>query len=559
MSRIKTILLSVASVLAVVAIITPFLLGIAIKHSIYRIVAFYNAQNDTNVVVKEYKRGWFSSDALLYLTVKRPELHKISVIVSDNGETFPTDLTFTLQEHINHGPLLIHAIPQKLLSWGMADIHHNVHLSSELAKFIHPMNVHQPIIRMKSVVEFHGALKQHLALSPFVVLFPDGESTMQFNGMELDVMVEPLLKDVTGHMVVDKTQLITHGLVIEMPNFIGHYNTHLLTSGFWGGKTEVGVPEISVHDAAGKSIALLDIHFDGFLKEHSGLLSGEKVIDIKKIEINNQEYGPLHLHFSAAGMSAQGVSLFFSEYNQFLQENHVYRGEFKDDFYNAVPKMIYPGSTIKIADFSFNTPEGNLNFSGDVYWPESLRALPQTLSDIMSVTKANSHLSVSIPLAKELSGLIIDFFYVPPVDPNPARQQARQQKDIQEESRRNALTIAVLVQDQQVTKAAGAQLMKLQNTNASLLDYNDTLKRLVKSKAISPNAIKILRKTYRDIVYAGMSPDQRADLLLQELMDKVDNWVNVGYVKNANNVYTADLVYENGVFKSNNHRVLMEE
>ncbi|MDR3477463.1 MAG: DUF945 family protein [Gammaproteobacteria bacterium] len=559
MRRANKFILSFVSVLGVLAFVAPFIMGVAIKHSFNRLVAFSNSEGNIKIEVKEYKRGWFYSNAILSMTVVRPELHKLSTMLSEKGDLFPQSMTFTLQEHINHGPILIHLDPSHFVSFHMAFVNTNVHLSSELAKFVRPLDLNKPIFNMQSIITFSGTLLQRIEMSPILMTFPDGESTIQFDGLISDMMVRPYINNIMGSVKTSKIQLVSHGIVIESPMIMSSFNSQLLPSGFWVGHTKFSTSEISAHDATGKSLAFVGMDVKNVLKEVSGLLYGVKEFTIKSIQMNSQEIGSISLNLSADGLNAQGVSLFLAGYKNFLQEDNVAGGEVRQQFLQAIPKMIHPGADIKVANLQVKTPDGDLAFSGSVSWPENLRTLPQTVGEILQLTNAKSDMRVSIPLAKELSGLGVDLFYMRYASPSFAPGTKAAEDAVDEEKRQNALTMAVLMQDDQLSRDAGKALLKLQSDNVSKETYANALDEMLKNKKVSTSGLRILKSAYRDVVYVSLSPSERRDLLQQEFLNKLDGWAKAGYLKQEKEAYVVSLDYKNSVLRANGKKVSLED
>jgi uncharacterized protein YdgA (DUF945 family) len=366
-----------------------------------------------------------------------------------------------------------------------------------------------------------------------------------------------MLNSIAGNVKVSKVQLVSHGIVIETPFVMSSFNSKLLPSGFWVGKTNFSTSELSAHDATGKSLAIVGVNVKNVLKEASGLLYGFKEFDIKNIQMNSQEVGSFSLRMSASGLNAQGVSLFIAGYENFLQDSMPH-GEYRQQFLQAIPKMIHPGADIKMTNLEIKTPEGKLEASGSVSWPEDLRTLPQTVGEIIQLTNAKSEMRVSIPLAKELAELGVDLFYMRYAGPGFGRGKD-QQDAVDEEKHQNALTMAVLIQDDQLSREGGKVLLKMQNDNVSKETYDAAMDAMLKEKKISVSAIRILKSAYRDVIYVGLSPDERRVLLQEEFLNKLDGWIKAGYLKQDKDTYVVAVDYKNSELKANGKKVYLEE
>lgn len=160
-------------ILALVAIVTALAAGI-IGASVWtgrqaeaRIEQFVATGNPNAQLyalhLQSYHRGWFSSDAVMDITIKRAWLHSFSPVHTVTG---PIHIVFA--EHVRHGPLLFGAHD---VQWDAARI------ETRLVRISGPMGslpVDHIQYRADSLLAFNGTLRSRFTVDPVDLALNDG-------------------------------------------------------------------------------------------------------------------------------------------------------------------------------------------------------------------------------------------------------------------------------------------------------------------------------------------------------------------------------------------------
>jgi hypothetical protein len=128
-------------VLVGVLVFGPFITGVWFKHDYNKLIAFYNSQGSLHIELVDYQRHWMSSDAILQVEVTDPDFRQLLIALGVNRADFPPHFTFTLNQHIQHGPVIYHHVANFSSRFALAAIHNAVQWSPDVADFLQAYGV----------------------------------------------------------------------------------------------------------------------------------------------------------------------------------------------------------------------------------------------------------------------------------------------------------------------------------------------------------------------------------------------------------------------------------
>lgn len=107
--RLIWIAICLVVLIAIIAALLPFGLGIAVQHKYSQVLQAWSHEDNVKLNLVSYHRGWFHSDAVVQVTLTHPTLMQINKWLG-NDHTGP--IQFTLNQRIDHGPLLRISSPE---------------------------------------------------------------------------------------------------------------------------------------------------------------------------------------------------------------------------------------------------------------------------------------------------------------------------------------------------------------------------------------------------------------------------------------------------------------
>lgn len=532
MHRSGRFLITSVVVFLLLAFFMPFIMGMWAKHNYYKLIAFYNSQGDFHIQILEYQSNWYNARATLYVEA----LHT------------PLPVTFTTEQYIKYGPFIFTSEKNHPLRIELATIHSEIHFSPESLKNIQPSNPNEPVIRMDDDLSFSGEYHMHYKSAGFKMAVDDGKQLFlgEFSG---DLSLWIYSHQMKGHISIASVSYNSPELLIAAPQVQLNFEEMQAKSGLWIGNSQATADSVTIQDSIGKTIILTDFLTVGDVNETDGKLNGTKRIAVNKLKLDEVEIGPVDLRLSIHDLNANAVAQLFSTYKKMFYSNE--RIQFAQQLFVLLPSLFADNASMKLDSLKVYTPDGDVLVNGEVEWPKSKPPAPQSIKEILYVAKAKGYMRISVVLAQELLGLAADLNYIGHRMANPEQAFLESQRNVTTLEKQNALLIAVLIQDNQLPKDLGMQLLSQIRGKVSYEDFLVGLNQLKAQNKITPSVMTMLDSQYQKIKIAGMSPDERIQYLEDQFADQFNGWVKNGYITQQDKDYVVNITYEGGAIKMN--------
>jgi len=549
----KIIIIKIILVLIVLFLFGPLLVGVGIKRSYTNLLAFYNFQGNFHIQINSYTRGWFSSDVVLTIEAAQPLVRDLSEILGEQNSLTTQPVRFIVNQHIQHGPIVFNAHVRRYFSAELAELSSTIYATPDTAKFIQPINANDPLARTYDHVTFMGEYRTKFRSAGIQILSGD-KNQVKMNKLEGRIWVRPKQRRVKGNMTTDDVLVTNPAFSLAFSNTIASFNRQQTESGIWIGSSSVILPEIDAQDTNGKKLTITDLNMQSSAEEMAGLVNGTRQIGMQKVQLDHQEIGPFSLKVSAHGLNAKALARLVAIYKQMLKSDN--KVDFVDQFRSLFPALLSKVTTIKMDHLRVMTPKGGLLVAGKADWSAAdAAALPLTLDEAVRTTNAQALLRISIPLTNALLHVAVGLSEVRHAASNAQHTALDKQKDITVAKRQNALLIAMLVQENQLSKEVGTKLLALQAGKIAPDVYFAKLQKLSSDNQISADVMETLHDQYIQIQLAAMPVEQRREFLEKQYQEKIAYWLRSGYISQEKNDYLVTMTYQQGVVKVNGHEM----
>ena len=211
-------------------------------------------------------------------------------------------LQFTLQQHITHGPFILAKKLQHLPSrWGLAAIDTQMMVSFDTEKVLQQMGINPIHVNTNQIfVTFFGRYFQYLNLGGIKIRFPVSHRALQIADVISNIWVYPSSKRMQGDIQIGHSilQVDTNDLLTLSPIKI-QFDQTADEQGLLIGNHALEFSDIILHQNKLDSFVISGVKLQSSMTELSGLISGNYILEIKKIIIMGDAFGPIHLQLSA--------------------------------------------------------------------------------------------------------------------------------------------------------------------------------------------------------------------------------------------------------------------
>jgi uncharacterized protein YdgA (DUF945 family) len=510
--------LAISLVLLLLIAGVPFGLGIWIKHSYLQLIAFENGLNQLHIELLHYHRGWLSSDVDISVEPVFPGLNRTA-----------QQERVILHQHIQHGPILYQPNKSQLFTVNLAAIQNRL----ELANADKSMNSSlASIVESDDSLNFLGEYKTKFRLTGFKSI----SSKLEVGEMKGNALFWPMQKRVEGDINIANFMLNNTGFLIAANKLYLLFNQYQSADGLWLGNHSLTCADVTFSGASNKSISLLGISMQGYAEEVANQLNGMRQITIDKIQADGLGVGPVILEVGVQGLNPAGFMLLLNKFHDLLSQGFPL-AELQQQFIIFLPKIIQPGSRLKVSRLQVTTPNGSLLLQGEIEWPQQA-VLPKNIKEIMQASSAQCSLRISMPLASMLLRIGANLFSPAIIPSTMPKEATRVQKE-------NALLVLLLVQQKQLSKTTATKLIALQKQGISEEKYVAAIKSMTAANEISAETEKLLSSHYVNF--------HNQDAIKTSTATQFSQWLKAGYLIQDKNDYILSLIYDHGVLKINGH------
>lgn len=551
MQRRKKILISIVIAIALI-IFAPWLSGLWFAKTYRNLITFINTQGIFKIEVTQYDRGWFHSRAKMHVEVVDPSARQIWQTLNFQN-TFLSTFVFTIDQDIQHGPIIYQYAPGFSSLFGLAAIHDQAYLLND-----HSQTLALP--PLDTWVTFNGMfILKHLRIAQFGMSFPDSHLHIQFNnGIQGKLCLGANQSHVCGNLNFSNIHSKLENQNLSITSAGLRFDQYLGKSGLWLGNLSLVLPEVMWRDSSGEEFSASGIYFKTYTEESSVTFNGRAELNIEKLQLADQVVSPLHLKLTISGIDAQKLANLFTAYLKILRTGELYESQLKEKMLYLLPQIINPGSRFKIDTLDLTTTFGKLELDGEVNWPNH-SSVPERLFEVLQASNAQVNLRIDKSMIDEVLQVVSEnpFFYRVSIKEKQKLIDAEANARIS--MQRNTWLIASLVGADQLSEETGLNLLNLQNIDLSLENYANVIKSLYLNKQISRELSYLLFSQYAIVQQNLARLENAVDSLQkdqkQKMTKQINQWIKNGYIVQDKNNYIVKAVWDQKQFKINGHLV----
>jgi hypothetical protein len=539
-TKLKKITYSATIIFLIAILVMPLIIGLWIKHEYDALISFYNSQSGVHIEVTKYERHWFSANAELHVTLDPPWVTQISHSLVAQGVAFPEAINFSVHQHIQNGPILYRKSLDRSLAIQLAYMYSELQFAPDLKRVIELVDNYQPPIVIVDNLSFNGKFHRIFRSAGLRVILPGDGNKIELRGINAGISIWPIRRRIKADIKTDDFIVVTSNFEFAVPQINLLCDRTQSAHKLWIGSSSIKLPQLYLRDSEQATLTVINISSNGTLSESGDMLNGIRDLNIGRMETGNQVIGPIAMRISMHNFDSDMSARILSSYGQTLFSDQYMLAAAQ--LLTSLPEVVNGQSSIDIEQLHIATPNGGLDLTGKINWPD---LLPDSrLTDVLQHMQAKALLRVAIPLATRLSQAMIDLTYTNDSQPEPAPVVA--EKKISAAERQNEIMIAMMMESHQLRPKAGASLLAQQKNQASLDDYQLVLDALVASKQIDQAASETLRAKYAAIQWVTMGPDQRRENALKVLQKRIAQWVQDGFITEDKTDYISTITFQGG-------------
>lgn len=340
--------------------------GRAVEHTLAKQHDWLASLPYFKITDRRYQRGWFSSTETAVLTLN-PQLYRFAL--EREGETLP-QFQVRYTQHVQHGPLPLllsgNPVPYK------AVVTTDFEFSPETQKFLAKLFGEQKPIRLENRIGFGDDSKMDVKVPAFdyeetlagvQVKWQGFDAHLEYDSDFDKVKLDATVPGLTG-TVRDKGSFALEGLTFKLDQVRGKSTLML-------GTTSANVRSLSLDLAEGHPLKLRmeNLGYISRLNEAGDYVDGSADLQLAKLLINDQQYGPATLQTEARHLHAPTLAKLGRELTRLQQE-----AKSREALTDALLKLardegmplLEHDPMLAVKSLHVRVPDGDIRFAGHV-------------------------------------------------------------------------------------------------------------------------------------------------------------------------------------------------
>lgn len=389
----------------------PWVDGLLFKSNYYHFVKLVNQDGRVKIDVKNYKRGWFRSQATVNITLINTDLTDINLI-NPSPEHAIEPTSFVIDETIYHGPIIYNKF-KNAIEFGYASMQNNLHISHEFESNLLDTPKDTGVLRVYMLASFDGQWRGHLEIPrmqiPIQVL-----GKIIWYGLNGDFRInieDDLIRRLKVNMHVgsivlegDDSNVFLSRVTIDPIEYT--YDAVRQRIGLWTGNTTISTDSIRIERANNLNIVAKDVVINSaFSTATNKFYNTNFTIIMKKLITPSQiipEFSDFRITLSASNFSAKNLNDYMSFF-KYKSAEEIRNIDLKT-IEGLLVHTIIPTSVFNI-DASSGTTLGDFTSHSKTTWKRDA-PMPNTLNDVIQ----NSSTVIDVTASKTIVEKIIEIY-----------------------------------------------------------------------------------------------------------------------------------------------------
>jgi uncharacterized protein YdgA (DUF945 family) len=357
-------------IIAILVLGSYFGLGYLTEQKLKEVLNVVNQSSGVSAKVENYKRGWFTSKALIDWTLRIPE----RIITPAGGglsRTLPAEeYQLPMPLNIYHGPVIFADNSVKLgLGYAKTDLSLPPKYLEEFNK-VFSADSTKPKLDMSILVSYLNNTSINISVPKFKLI---AEKFGQFDwlGMTSTTNVSSNLDKVDGNLTIDGISLAKDHLKTTMSPITSEFNLHKSDTGLYLGDASLSFPSLVVTNNAQKLFELDQLNVYSSSNIEEGLFGAHFKTTIEKIITEGKTYGPGKLQVAIRNLDANVLARMNEQLKQVQQGgSDTERQKATLALIPELPKLFAKGAEFAISELNFGMPQGTIEGSLLVSMPK---------------------------------------------------------------------------------------------------------------------------------------------------------------------------------------------
>lgn len=357
-----------------------------------------NQSNGITAKVEKYKRGWFTSQAVLNWNLFVPE----HVVTSTGGqsETVPAEnYQMKMPVTIHHGPVIF---ADKNVKFGLGYAHSKLSLPpkySEQFSNLFTSESTQPKLDLSMFVSYLNNTSIDISVPAFKLVSRQGNNQFVWLGMTSATSVSSNLDKVSGNVTIDGIHIKKDPMQTILSGITSEYNLHKTPSGLYLGDASLSFPSLVISNNNKKLFELsqFDVHSNTNIE--GGLFSSRFKTSLEKVVANDKTYGPGSLEVAIRNLDADVLAKINEQVNQVQQGSDVERQKALLAMLPELPTLFSKGAEFEITEMHLVMPQGKIEGNMLVSLPKTDASNP---FELLKKIQGSGKLKVPTVVLKDL-------------------------------------------------------------------------------------------------------------------------------------------------------------
>ncbi|MDP3704726.1 MAG: YdgA family protein [Legionellaceae bacterium] len=370
-------------------------MGVLTERTLKKNIDVLNQSNGVTVVLKQYKRGWFTSDAMLDWTLTVPARD-----VNINGQTIKEpEQTFTAQMPlgIDHGPFIF-ANSNIMFGLGYANSH--VLLPAQYEdKFTEqytPESI-KPSLELSAFVSYLNNTCLQLIAPKFNLISKQGNNTFQWLGMSSEVKITSNKKHISGQLMINGLTWLKDHVKGVLTNIKSDYDLHVTPDGLYLGDANLYLPAAVVTKDNDALFEVKDLEAHSSSQVTKGLFSSSFKLALNRLFLNQKEYTSCSVDLSIKNLDSNVLTDMNSKLSKTHQGSDSDRQRVLLSMLPDISLLVNKGAVFEMSDLTIGMPNGVIKGKVIISLPHENVTNPFQL---IQKIKGNGKLSVSAAVLK---------------------------------------------------------------------------------------------------------------------------------------------------------------
>lgn len=319
--------------------------------------------------VASYKRGWFTSEAVLNWGLHVPE-H--TVMVDGQSKTITaSDFKMQMPITIHHGPIIF---ADKRIKFGLGYAKTELPLPEQYNEQFNTLFTAEstkPKLDMNLFVSYLNNTSMDLAVPAFKLIAKEGGAQLDWMGLTSSTDVSSNLDKIDGAITLDGVNFTKDDVKTTVGSVTSEYNLHKNEKDMYLGDASLSFPSLIVmdHDKKLLEISQFDTHSDASIE--NDLFSTHFKASVEKMVANEQNFGPGNFEIAIKNLDADVLARINMQVNQLQQGSDADRQKALLALLPELPKLFSKGPEFEITELSFVMPQGTVEGSMMISLPKA--------------------------------------------------------------------------------------------------------------------------------------------------------------------------------------------